>query len=232
MKEQPAHESVRIVARLLVVLVLLPMLPLFVSWHWAWWQAWVYLFLAIAGFAVSRAIAARRNPDLLSERARSFEHENVKPWDRVLAPLVGIGGALVPLVAGLDARFGWSAPFSVWVTALALAVVIAGYGIASWALIENRFFSGVVRIQLERGHHVVSSGPYAAVRHPGYAGGLLSYLAIPFLLDSWWALVPAVLLMGALVVRTRLEDAVLREELPGYADYARRVRYRLVPGVW
>jgi protein-S-isoprenylcysteine O-methyltransferase Ste14 len=111
-------------------------------------------------------------------------------------------------------------------------VMIAGYSFSSWALIVNRFFSGTVRIQTERGHHVVTDGPYRIVRHPGYAGGLLGFVMIPFLLDSLWALIPTFLLTVVLVVRTALEDATLQKELPGYAEYAQRTRYRLIPGVW
>jgi protein-S-isoprenylcysteine O-methyltransferase Ste14 len=114
----------------------------------------------------------------------------------------------------------------------ALAVILASYAFSSWALIENRFFSSVVRIQKERDHQVVSSGPYRWVRHPGYAGALWLYLATPLFLDSVWAFIPAVLLMAVLVIRTRLEDRTLQEELDGYREYAQRVRYRLFPGIW
>ena len=113
-----------------------------------------------------------------------------------------------------------------------LAVILAGYSLASYALIENRFFSALVRIQTDRGHRVVSSGPYRWLRHPGYAGALMSFWATPSWLDSWWAFIPAALVTAVLVIRTRLEDETLRNELDGYDDYARRVRYRLLPGVW
>lgn len=114
----------------------------------------------------------------------------------------------------------------------ALAVILAGYVIATHALIENRFFSGIVRIQADRGHRVISSGPYRIIRHPGYAGSLLVYAAAPVFLDAPWAFLPAVLLIIALIVRTALEDRTLRRELAGYEEYAQRVRYRLMPGVW
>ena len=212
--------------------VVAPFLPLLISQQWNWWQAWVYAIVSIAGFVISRALAARRNPGLLAERSRFLRHEDAKPWDKKLAPLVGLGGALVPLVAGLDARFGWSAGFSLAVELAALAVLLAGYALASYALIENAYFSGMVRIQADRGQHVVSSGPYRWVRHPGYAGALLAYLATPFLLDSAWALLPALFLTVVLIIRTRLEDRTLQAELAGYRDYSQRVRYRLLPGVW
>ena len=183
-------------------------------------------------FAISRALAARRHPDLLAERARFLQHEDAKPWDKTLAPLVGLGGGLIPLVAGLDAMFDWSPKFSLLVKILALVILLAGYALGSYALIENRFFSGMVRIQTDRGQQVVSSGPYSWMRHPGYAGALLTYLATPLFLDSGWVFLPTVFITILLVIRTALEDRFLQDELEGYRDYARRVRYRLLPGVW
>ncbi len=232
MNKQRLSLSPNLVAQLLLVLVIIPLSPLLISWRWNWWEAWVYFALWVLGFIVSRALAARRHPDLLAERSHFMEQEDAKPWDKLLAPLVGLGAGFIPLVAGLDARFGRPAEFSWPVKVLALVILLAGYVLASYALIENRFFSGMVRLQFDRGHQVVSGGPYRWVRHPGYAGGLLSYLAGPFLLDSWWALLPALLVTIILVVRTRLEDRTLQEELPGYREYAGQVRYRLLPGVW
>jgi len=161
-----------------------------------------------------------------------MEAKDTKPWDKILAPLLGIGSILVLLVAGLDRSYGWSSPFSLIVNILALTGIVIGYAFSSWALVANRFFSGTVRIQTERGHHVVSSGPYRLIRHPGYAGGLLGYVLIPVLLDSLWAFIPAGLLAAVMVVRTALEDRTLQAELPGYAAYAQKTRCRLIPGVW
>jgi protein-S-isoprenylcysteine O-methyltransferase Ste14 len=218
--------------QLLIFVVVIPFLPLLISGRWDWWEAWVYAIIYILGFVLSRMLAARRHPDLLAERARFTQHEDAKPWDKWLAPSVGLGGGLIPLVAGLDALFVWSPTFSLPVKILALAIILAGYALGSYALIENRFFSGMVRIQTDRGHHVVSSGPYRWLRHPGYAGALLVYLATPFFLDSLWAFLPTVLLTILLVIRTALEDRTLQDELVGYREYAELVRYRLLPGVW
>lgn len=220
------------VVLLLSFIVVVPSLPLLFSWRWGWWEAWVYAAIAILGFVVSRALAARHHPDLLAERARFLRHENAEPWDRVLAPLVGLGGGLVPLVAGLDARFGWSPPFSLPLKIVALCLILAGYALGSHALIENAYFSGMVRLQTDRGQRVVTSGPYRWVRHPGYAGSLVVYLATPVFLDSAWTFVPALFVTIVLVIRTDLEDRALRERLDGYREYAGEVRYHLVPGVW
>ena len=232
MNRQPKIITPRVILQMLFFIVVIPFLPLLISWRWDWWEAWIYAITSIVGFAISRALAARRHPDLLAERARFMQQEDTKPWDKRLAPLLGLGGVLVLLVAGLDKLFGWSPAFSGLVKILALAVILAGYALGSYALIANRFFSGTVRIQTERGHHVVSSGPYRWLRHPGYAAALLTYLAIPFFLDSRWAFLPTLFVMAILVIRTALEDRTLQAELPGYRDYAGRVRYRLLPGVW
>jgi protein-S-isoprenylcysteine O-methyltransferase Ste14 len=222
----------RVALQLLLFVVLAPFLPLLISWRWRWWEAWVYAIVCILGFAISRALAARRNPGLLAERARFLRHKDAAPWDKVLAPLVGLGGALIPLVAGFDAWFGWSPAFGLPVKILSLLSILAGYTLGAYALIENPFFSGMVRIQKDRQQKVVTSGPYRWVRHPGYAGALLTYLAVPFFLDALWALVPVVFLAFVLVIRTRLEDRTLHAQLEGYGAYARRVRYRMIPGIW
>jgi protein-S-isoprenylcysteine O-methyltransferase Ste14 len=203
-----------------------------ISGQWGWLEAWIYAIVSSLTFIVSRIIAGRRHPDLIAERARFLEAKDTKPWDKILAPLLGLGSILILVVAGLDKYYGWSPGFSLGIKLLALAVLLCGYIFSSAAIVENRFFSGTVRIQRERGHHVVSGGPYRFVRHPGYAGALWGYLAIPLLLDSIWAFVPALLLIGVLVLRTALEDQTLQEELPGYKEFARKTRYRLFPGIW
>jgi protein-S-isoprenylcysteine O-methyltransferase Ste14 len=224
--------SPRVVVQVLFFIVVIPFLPLLISWRWDWWEAWVYAIIGILGFAISRVLVARRHPDLIAERARFMQHENAKSWDKLLALLLGLGGGLVLLVAGLDALFDWSPTFSLPVKIPSLAIILAGYALGSYALIENRFFSGMVRIQTDRGHQVVSSGPYRWMRHPGYAGALLTYLATPLFLDSYWAFLPTVFITILLIIRTGLEDRFLQDELKGYRDYAGRVRYRLLPGVW
>ena len=232
MTSQPKIISPRVIVQYLFLVVVIPFLPLLISGRWDWWEAWVYAIISILGFAISRVRSTRRHPDLIAERARYMQHENAKPWDKRLAPLLGLGGILIMVVAGMDALFGWSPTFSLPLKILALLIILAGYALGSYALIENRFFSGMVRLQTDRGHQVVSSGPYRWMRHPGYAGALLTYLATPLFLDSLWAFLPTVLITIVLVIRTALEDRFLQDELEGYRDYARRVRDRLLPGVW
>ena len=128
---------------MLFFIVVMPFLPLLISRHWDWWEAWIYAILSILGFIVSRVLAAWRHPDLIAERARFTQHEDAKSWDRYLAPLVGLGSGLILLVAGLDALLGWSPPFSLPAKILALVIILAGYSLEAYALIENRFFSGI-----------------------------------------------------------------------------------------
>lgn len=221
----------RLVLMFIVVFVF-PLLPILISGEWAWWQAWAYVLISAVGFIASRLLAAQRHPDILEERARSIELEGAKSWDKILAPILAFGSLFIIIVAGLDHRFSWTSPFSWLANLIAILMIILGYILGSWALLENRFFSGVVRIQKDRGHHVISSGPYHFIRHPGYAGTLWAYLFTPLLLDSAWAFIPVFLLVGVLVIRTALEDQTLQEELPGYKNYARKTRYRLLPGIW
>jgi protein-S-isoprenylcysteine O-methyltransferase Ste14 len=222
----------RTIVQLVIVIVLAPFIPLIISVRWDWWQAWGYAVTSILAFALSRMLVARKHPDLIAERARFMEAKDTKSWDKILAPLLGLGSILILVVAGLDKYYGWSPASTLTVNLVALCGLILGYGFSSWALIENRFFAGTVRIQTERGHHVISTGPYRIVRHPGYAGGLFGYLFIPLLLDSLWAWIPAILLAVVMVVRTALEDKTLQAELPGYKEFAGKTKYRLLPGIW
>jgi protein-S-isoprenylcysteine O-methyltransferase Ste14 len=137
------------------------------------------------------------------------------------------------VVAGLDVgRWHWSGPIPVWVRGIGLAEYACGLGIAVWAMAVNRFFSPAARIQHERGHRVVRSGPYRYVRHPGYAGGLLAMLGGGVALGSWWSLLPMLPVALLTLRRTVLEDRLLRSELVGYKQYARCVPSCLVPGIW
>jgi protein-S-isoprenylcysteine O-methyltransferase Ste14 len=198
-----------------------------------WPMGWVYYGLTAAAALLSRVAVALVQPSLLAERARSQRAEDVKPWDRTLSLVVGLVAPTLNLVvAGLDKRWSWSPPPPSWVAPLAIALFVLAYSFATWAMVANRFFSSVVRIQEERGHHVVSEGPYRIVRHPGYVGGVVAAIATPLLLGSLWGLISAAVYTAFVVLRTALEDRTLHEELPGYREYAQRTRYRLLPGVW
>jgi protein-S-isoprenylcysteine O-methyltransferase Ste14 len=219
--------------RLIVTYLFVPLILFICGWDLGWWQAWVFSALILVAGIGSRLWAERRHPGLLAERAKFDTAADVKPWDKVLAPLMAVSISFpLVIVAGLDHRFGWSAAFPPWLTLLGLLLVALGYAFGTWALVENRFFSGVVRIQADRGHTVCDSGPYSFVRHPGYAGNILPLPGIVLALGSLWTILPAVAALIITVIRTTLEDRTLQEELPGYRNYAQRVRYRLFPGIY
>lgn len=225
--------SIRVIFQLIIVVIILPLLPILIAWRWNWWEGWVYAATLFLGFVVSRILAARQHPGILAERAQSLNREDAKPWDKILAPILIAGGLFVPLIAGLEERFNWTPePLPLAVKIAAILIMVLAYAFSAWALIENAYFSGVVRLQTDRGHVVCDSGPYRLIRHPGYAGGFWSYLMMPLVLDSWWAFIPVVPLSILLLIRTGLEDRTLQEELPGYREYSGRVKYRLFPGIW
>jgi len=198
-----------------------------------WWEAWVYVGQALLVLIVSRVVMILKNPDTAMERARAAQIENVKTWDKVLMPLTAIYLPIISwVVAGLDERFGWSPDLPDFVQIVALVLMFLGSMFSTWAMLANRFFSSHVRIQTDRNHSVVSSGPYRFVRHPGYAGAIFSWVVSPVFFSSYWVVIPAVLAMIANIRRTSLEDQTLQDELPGYKEYTRRVGYRLVPGIW
>ena len=219
--------------RLIAVYLLIPLLLFVCGGDFSWWQAWVYSLLFVAASIGGRIWAERRHPGLTTERQNTEKIKSAKAWDKVLAPLMALS-VVFPLVivAGLDHRRGWSPEFPLWLIVHGFILISLGYAFAMWAFIENRFFSSMVRIQTDRGHVVCDSGPYRIVRHPGYAGNILPLLGIVLALGSVWTLIPAMAALIITVIRTTLEDRTLQDELPGYRDYARRVRYRLIPGIF
>jgi protein-S-isoprenylcysteine O-methyltransferase Ste14 len=214
----------------LILYILFVAATLFVSaGRLDWLIAWMFLGIYAAIILIGLIFV---DPELIEER--SHIGPGAKRWDIVLASLAVI--FLFPatfLVAGLDAgRFNWSPTFPIWVQLLALLVFVLGSAIQSWAIITNKFYSTVVRIQTERGHYVITGGPYKYVRHPGYTGAIVVSISLPLLLGSLWALVPALIRDCVLVIRTVLEDNTLKKELNGYNEYTSRVCYRLLPGIW
>jgi protein-S-isoprenylcysteine O-methyltransferase Ste14 len=195
---------------------------------WAW--GWVFLAIYVVSISINAAFLLRTSPDVVAERGRPAEF---KRWDA----LISGGWALfqylgIPIVAGLDLRLGWTGTVDVAWHVLGAVVFAAGLGLFGWAMIENAYFSTAARIQGDRGQTVCRTGPYRFVRHPGYVGAILQSIGAAVLLGSAWAVLPAVGAGAFMVARTALEDRMLRAELAGYADYAREVRYRLMPGVW
>lgn len=195
-----------------------------------WGLGWVFLGVLVTGQIATTLILLSANPTLLGER--SWMQKGSKSWDKVIVSIGDTGWFGIVIVAGLDARFSWSPHLAVRLSIAGLVLIGLGYLVFLWAIASNRFFSSFVRIQADRGHTVETGGPYRYVRHPGYLGSLLVYVASPLALASLWTFLPAALIFGLFIYRTVLEDRTLQFELDGYEDYARRVRYRLLPGVW
>jgi protein-S-isoprenylcysteine O-methyltransferase Ste14 len=193
-----------------------------------WPMAWVYTGISIVDGILLLLLVSS---ELMHKR--THPKADAKSWDRVLARLTGpLGSTVILVVAGLDKRFGWSAQVPLAVQLAGLAVLVLGMGLMTWAMAVHNYFSLVVRIQKDRGHTVVTGGPYHYVRHPGYVGGIMFQLGTPLLLGSLWTLIPAGLTVLLLIVRTALEDRTLPNELEGYREYAQQTRYRLLPDVW
>ena len=191
---------------------------------------WFWALIAVHATALLLGMV-RMDPELERERRRPASGPSGKEY------LHRLGGTFLIIahlaIAGLDAgRYHWSPPPPLAARIVALVVYALALGFSMWAIAENRFFSSVVRLQSDRGHHVIDTGPYRYVRHPGYASAVIMVLCSGLALGSWLSLLPSALAIVALVVRTRFEERVLRDGLPGYDEYTHRVPYRLLPGVW
>ena len=195
-----------------------------------WWQAWTHLGLCVVMLVVNVAALRRWNPAVLAARMKRQRID--RTFDKVIMICALPAMLAIPILAGLDAvRYRW-APLPLWLAVVGIVLHLAGDALMLWSMVVNPYLEKFVRIQGERGHQVISTGPYAVVRHPMYAGFIVAMVGMPILLGSSWALVPvgaAVLLMA---IRVVFEERVLREELPGYEAYTRQTRYRLVPGAW
>ena len=195
-----------------------------------WLPAWALLAVIVSWIIATAVVTLRHSPELLAERLGPSK--GAKRWDTIIMGIYGVMQLALLVIAGLDHRFGWTSGIGVMAQIGAFVVCILGYALAVWATASNAYFSQIVRIQTERGHEVATGGPYRFVRHPAYTGTILTSVATPILLASWWAFAVGVLAALLMILRTILEDRTLQAELPGYLEYARRVRYRLVPGVW
>ena len=195
-----------------------------------WWAGWAAIAVWLAWFAATDILILRFNPDLMAERLAP--PKGAKTWDRAILSIFRLTTLVRYILAGLDQRYGWTGGFPLAAQIAALTVCVLSYALLAWAMVSNPFFSQIVRIQSDRGHAVVADGPYRYVRHPAYVGMIVFEPAMSTLLASWWALIASGLCVILLILRTALEDRTLQAELTGYVDYARQVRYRLLPGIW
>ena len=195
-----------------------------------WVGAWILIMIASTYFAAASAYFSRTDPGRLIERMR--RPANVPAWDRVIVRLYPLLVLWVLATAAFDVRRGRNAEFPSAVQLAGAVGVVAALSVVWWCTATNHFLASFARLQTDRGHHVVDTGPYAIVRHPMYAASTVLFVCVALLLGSWGALVPAAVLAALVVVRTRLEDRMLQDGLAGYREYATRVRHRLVPGIW
>jgi protein-S-isoprenylcysteine O-methyltransferase Ste14 len=198
---------------------------------WAW--GWAYSIVTMLGWIGLSAVLAQENPELLNERGkRARQAVGTKRWDWVILGIYTVLVIVIHFIAGLDYHEGWTAPVSPLVHIAGLVLLAVSFALLTWGMAANRFFEPTVRIQNNRNHQVTTGGPYRYLRHPGYAGVIVQFIATPLALGSNAAWIPALIGIVLFVIRTALEDQVLQRELPGYADYARQTRFRLLPGVW
>ena len=227
----PRRELLHAFVALAVTLLIMAALLFLAAGTLDWLHGWLFMLVFCGLILVSIGALWQLNPEIFVARARPTG-EGTKGWDRVLMTILLVAYAAIFPVAGLDdGRFHWTS-VSAWLVALGYVLVITGFAGVAWAEAVNRHFEPSVRIQSDRNHTVVNTGPYAYVRHPGYVAGSLLAVGAAWALGSWWALLPAAIVVVAMVVRTNLEDATLQRELPGYAEFVAKTRFKWMPGVW
>lgn len=193
------------------------------SWKWAWYVLLSGLLLLIINWILLPA-------ELVIERGR--KKENVKKWDKMLTSIISLPTILMYVFSGLDHRFNWTMDVHIVINITGLVFIFLGSMIFTWSMVSNKFFSTLVRLQIDRQHTVVTEGPYKYVRHPGYLGYIIFTLATPIALGAFWGLIFSGIIGILLIVRTTLEDTTLKKELPGYAEYTENTKYKLIPLLW
>jgi len=222
-KKELALQALR---NLLIGFVLLSALFFLTAGTFRYWEAWLYLAVLFVPISLFFVYLINNAPDLLERRLRMREREKTQGW---ITGVAGIIMLLAFIIPGLDKRFGWSS-VPPWVVIVADLVFLTGYGIFVIVLRENHYASRL--IEVERDQKVISTGPYARVRHPMYVAVLLMYMASPLALGSFWAVLPTFLLPIILIARIQTEEIALKRDLQGYEAYTQQVRYRLIPGIW
>lgn len=198
--------------------------------HLDWGRAWIFMITLFGCVGINFIILLKTNPEVIEERLHL--DRGAKKWDILIVSLAMLLVLATLAVAGLDQRYGWPGSVCTGWLYTGMTLFVIGDLFFLWAMAVNKYFSKLVRIQTERGHRVVTSGPYRLARHPGYLGWSVMWIGTPLILNSLWAYIPGVLLIVLIAIRTSLEDSTLQAELEGYSEYASKVRFKLIPWVW
>lgn len=233
-KQNSQHSPVMIWLSLIVRMTLFAVALMWPAGTWYWWEAWVMVGLWTIFGVVMTLYLMQYDPELLAERLKLVPlHKEQKAWDKVIMLLFLIAGIALYIIPGFDVvRYGWSEPLPYWMKAVAVLIHIPSFFLLGWIMRENTYLAQVVKIDKQRDHHVITTGPYAVVRHPMYTVVIILLFAVPIALGSRYALILTVFLTMLLIVRTYLEDRTLHLELKGYPEYTKKTPYRLMPGVW
>jgi protein-S-isoprenylcysteine O-methyltransferase Ste14 len=207
----------------LTALVFLP------AWTLNYWQGWAFIAVFAAATVVITVYLARHDPKLLERRMNAGPQAEKEPTQKVIVTLIFLLFAALPVFSALDWRFRWS-PVALWVAIVGDILIALGYLFIFLVLRENSYTAATIQIAEEQ--TVISTGPYAIVRHPMYAGSLIMLAGIPLALGSWRGLFLVLLIVPLLAWRLLDEEKFLHKNLPGYAEYTQKVRYRLVPLIW
>jgi len=227
----PNQAALRMLVSFLATLLLSAVLIFGGAGRLDWTLGWIFVTAWIVPKLVFLILLRLRDPDLLIERVT--RHKNTQLYDRILIPIYFVFAFGTFVVASLDGgRFRWSGELPTALIVAAYVIYLLGNSLAGWAINSNPFFSSESRLQTERSQKVTSAGPYRFIRHPAYSAAFLLWITTGLMLESWWAVLPGLLTGLTMVIRTVYEDRMLNAELPGYAEYAQQVRYRLIPGIW
>ena len=228
------QNDIKLWLRLAVRMTLFAIALMWPAGTWHWWEAWILVGLWTVFGLVTTHYLIRHDPALLAERLKIVPlHKDQKSWDKALMLLFFIAGIGLYLIPGFDVvRYQWSEPFPVWLRITAMLVHIPCFIFLGWVMRENTYLSQVVKIDKQRGHKVITTGPYALVRHPMYTVTIVLMYVVPVALGSKYALLIASFLTILLIVRTYFEDHTLYTELEGYPEYTKQTPYRLMPKVW
>lgn len=222
-KKKVSKRIIQVLVQYITIGILLFLSSGNIKWIWAW----IYLFLGLLVFILNLIVLPS---ELIAERGQP--EKNVKRADKIITSIIIVPALAIFILAGIDIRYSLLKEIGLIFHLLGAFLFIIGNLIFTWAMVSNKYFSTLVRIQYDRDQRVETGGPYKYVRHPGYVGYIIFTLATPLLLGSWWTYIPVIIIIILLVIRTLFEDKTLIEELEGYKDFSKKVNYRLLPGVW